>query len=138
MLSLDKLNAESEKAAQLERRINSDIVLQIAHVVESMLAAREKVAREFKLFASSVAQAQRQAAEMMLTIAEKVGPALRQAEEMRRLVEPYRHNFNSVGRPAMPTCRAFEELQAWPAEPPRRSIVRRELKRRPGFGAFNE
>jgi hypothetical protein len=136
MLSIEKLNAESEKAATLERKINNDAVMQIARMAESMITAREKVATDFVLVASSVAKAQRQAAEMMVSVGDKVGPALRQIEELERLARQYRpYNFNAsefTRRTAVVTSPALLELQRQ-HELPKRTIVRREVRRRIGF-----
>ena len=137
MLSIEKLSAEIEKAAALERRINNDVVVQIARAAESMITARNKVAEDFAMVASSVAKAQRQAAEMMVSVADKVGPALRQVEELERLARQYRpYNFNAfefTQRAAVVTSPALLELQREDAELPKRTIVRREVRRRIGF-----
>ena len=136
MLSLDKLNAEIDKATQLERKINNDVVVQIARAAESMIAAREPVVRDFALFASSVTRAEQQIKDMFGTVADKVGPALRQIEHLEsfaRQTRSYRFDTSEfMQRPAVVTSPALIEFQRQ-AELPKRTIVRREVRRRIGF-----
>ena len=112
---IKKLNAEIEKTAAFERRINNDVVLQIARKAEFMMTARENVAKDLALFASSVVRAERQAAEMIGAVVDKMAPALHQIEEMQRIARQYRPlDFNAsefTSSPMVVTSPGLLELQ---------------------------